>query len=111
MGGFSPTIGIIGTVIGLIHTMESLSSPEKLGPLIAGAFLATLWGVMMANVVYLPISNKLKQATAAEVAHMEIVIQGVLSIQSGASPRAVGDRLRSLLAPKLREAAAQKKSA
>jgi chemotaxis protein MotA len=65
----------------------------------------------MANVVYLPISNKLKQATAAEVAHMEIVIQGVLSIQSGASPRAVGDRLRSLLAPKLREAAAQKKSA
>jgi chemotaxis protein MotA len=111
MGGFSPTIGIIGTVIGLIHTMESLSNPSKLGPLIAGAFLATLWGVMMANVVYLPIGNKLKQATAAEVAHMELVIQGVLSIQSGASPRAVGDRLRSLLAPALREATAQKKSA
>jgi chemotaxis protein MotA len=111
MGGFSPTIGIIGTVMGLIHTMENLSNPSKLGPLIASAFLATLWGVMMANVVYLPIGNKLKQATAAEVAHMEIVIQGVLSIQAGASPRAVGDRLRSLLAPKLREATQQKKSA
>jgi chemotaxis protein MotA len=111
MGGFSPTIGIIGTVLGLIHTMENLSEPAKLGPLIASAFIATLWGVMMANCVYLPLSNKLKTASAAEVAHMELVIQGVLSIQAGASPRAVGDRLRSLVAPKLRENIGQKKTA
>jgi chemotaxis protein MotA len=66
---------------------------------------------MMANVVYLPIGNKLKQATAAEVAHMELVIQGVLSIQAGASPRALGDRLKSNLAPKVRAAMGDKKAA
>jgi chemotaxis protein MotA len=103
-GGFAPTIGIIGTVIGLMHVMTQLEHPEKLGPLISGAFLATLWGVLTANVMWLPIANKLKRATAVEVAFKELIIQGVLSIQAGASPRALGDRLKSSLAPKIREA-------
>jgi chemotaxis protein MotA len=102
-GAFAPTIGIIGTVIGLMHVMTELQHPEKLGPLIAGAFLATLWALLVTNVFFLPISNHLKRITAVEVAYKELIIQGVLSIQAGASPRALGDRLKSSLAPKVRE--------
>lgn len=102
-GAFAPTIGIIGTVVGLMHVMSYLSQPEKLGPLISAAFLATLWALLAANTLFLPISNHLKRKTAIEVAYKELIIQGVLSIQSGASPRALGDRLKSSLAPKIRE--------
>lgn len=97
MGGFSPTLGIIGTVLGLIHTLQNLSDPGKLGPLIASAFLATLWGVMLANVVYLPLANKMKRATGAEVAHMQLITEGILAIQAGASPRVLGERLECTL--------------
>jgi chemotaxis protein MotA len=102
-GAFAPTIGIIGTVIGLMHVMTELQHPEKLGPLIAGAFLATLWALLVTNVFFLPISNHLKRMTAVEVAYKELIIQGVLSIQAGASPRSLGDRLKSSLSPKVRE--------
>src|ERR1051325_2772270 len=61
MGGFAPTLGIIGTVLGLIHVLENLSDPGKLGHLIAGAFVATLWGVLTANVLWLPMGAKLKR--------------------------------------------------
>ena len=61
MGGYSPTIGIIGTVMGLVHVLENLSQPEELGHLIAGAFVATLWGVLLANVLFLPLGNRLKR--------------------------------------------------
>jgi chemotaxis protein MotA len=110
-GAFAPTVGIIGTVVGLMHTMHELEHPEKLGPLIAGAFLATLWALLLANLFFLPISNHLKRKTAVEVAHKELIIQGVLSIQAGASPRALGDRLKSNLAPKVRAAMGDKKAA
>jgi chemotaxis protein MotA len=110
-GAFAPTIGIIGTVIGLMHVMTELQHPEKLGPLIAGAFLATLWALLVTNVFFLPISNHLKRMTAVEVAHKELIIQGVLSIQAGASPRALGDRLKSSLAPKIRAGMGEKKAA
>ncbi len=102
-GAYAPTVGIIGTVIGLMHTMHELAHPEKLGPLIAGAFLATLWALLLANIFFLPMAAHLKRKTAVEVAYKELIIQGVLSIQSGASPRALGDRLKSSLAPKIRE--------
>ncbi|HWC36527.1 MAG TPA: motility protein A [Mycobacteriales bacterium] len=97
MGGFSPTLGIIGTVLGLVHTLQNLSDPGRLGPLIASAFLATLWGVMLANVVYLPLANKMKRATSAEVAHMQLVAEGILAIQAGASPRVLSERLECTL--------------
>jgi chemotaxis protein MotA len=99
MGGYAPTIGIIGTVIGLVHVLGNLSTPESLGHLIAGAFVATLWGVMSANAMWLPISNKLKRVSEAEVASMELVLEGVLAVQSGTNPRMVEQRLRSLLPP------------
>jgi chemotaxis protein MotA len=79
--------------------LGNLSTPESLGHLIAGAFVATLWGVMSANAMWLPISNKLKRISDAEVATMELVLEGVLAVQSGTNPRMVEQRLRSLLPP------------
>jgi chemotaxis protein MotA len=99
MGGYAPTIGIIGTVIGLVHVLENLSDPSKLGHLIAGAFVATLWGVMSANVMWLPLGNKLKRLSDIECAQMELVIAGIINIQAGANPRLVAQKLRSLLPP------------
>jgi chemotaxis protein MotA len=96
-GGYAPTIGIIGTVMGLVHVLEKLSTPDKLGPLIASAFVATLWGVMSANVLWLPLGNRLRRVGQLEAARMEIAIEGVSAIQSGANPRLVAEKLRSLL--------------
>lgn len=94
-GGYSPTIGIIGTVLGLIHVLENLSQPDKLGHLIAGAFVATLWGVLSANVMFLPWGKRIKNSVAMECARMELVIDGVLAIQAGANPRVVASKLQS----------------
>ena len=97
MGGYAPTLGIIGTVIGLIHVLGNLSSPDKLGELIAAAFVATLWGVLSANALWLPLSAKLKRMSDYESAQMEMVLEGVLAVQSGTNPRLVEQKLRSLI--------------
>jgi chemotaxis protein MotA len=97
MGGYAPTIGIIGTVIGLIHVLGNLSTPDKLGHLIAGAFVATLWGVISANAIWLPMSSKLKRMSELEISTMEMVLEGVLAVQSGTNPRLVEQKLRSIL--------------
>jgi len=99
MGGYAPTIGIIGTVLGLVHVLGSLSDPSKLGELIAGAFVATLWGVMLANVVFLPLGSRLKRISELECEQMELAIEGILAIQAGANPRLVAQKLKSLLPP------------
>lgn len=96
-GAYAPTIGIVGTVMGLVHVLENLAAPEELGHLIAAAFIATLWGVMSANVMWLPISNRIKRLSDLECARMEIVIEGVAAIQAGSNPRVVAQKLRSLL--------------
>ncbi len=96
-GAYAPTIGIIGTVMGLVHVLENLAEPDKLGHLIAAAFIATLWGVMSANVIFLPIGNRLKRLGELETARMELVIEGVLAIQAGANPRIIAQKLKSLL--------------
>jgi len=97
MGGYAPTIGIIGTVMGLVHVLENLSQPDKLGHLIAGAFVATLWGVMTANMIWLPVGSRLTRLSQIEAGRMEMVIEGVLAVQAGANPRVVAQRLNSLL--------------
>ncbi len=97
MGGFAPTLGIIGTVLGLVHVLENLSDPSKLGHLIAGAFVATLWGVLTANLMWLPIGNKLTRVGAVTAHHMELIVEGVLSVQAGANPRVVEQKLLSFL--------------
>ena len=92
-GGFSPTMGIIGTVLGLIIVLSNLAEPEKLGESIAVAFIATLYGISFANLIWLPIANKLKLKLAQEKNVKEMIIEGVLSIQQGESPKLVGDKL------------------
>jgi chemotaxis protein MotA len=102
MGGFSPTLGVIGTVAGLVHMLANLSDPGTMGPSIAAAFIATLYGVSSANLLFLPLSNKLKLTSAAEVLGREIVMEGILSIQAGDNPRIVEEKLKAFLAPKQR---------
>jgi len=99
MGGYSPTIGIIGTVVGLIHVLEKLSDPASLGPLIAGAFVATLWGVLMANMFWLPMGAKITRVSDLQAAQMELLVEGITEIQAGTSPRAVRQKLTSLIPP------------
>jgi chemotaxis protein MotA len=102
VGIFSPTFGIIGAVFGLIATMAHLDDPSKLGHGIGAAFVATFWGVFLANGIFLPVSNKLTSMSAKEVAHKRLVIEGVLAIQGGANPRMLDDMLRATLPPKER---------
>jgi chemotaxis protein MotA len=97
MGGYAPTIGIIGTVISLVHVLENLSDPSALGHSIAAAFVATLWGILSANVVWLPIGARIKRISDLECTQMEVTVEGLLAVQAGANPRLVGERLRSLL--------------
>jgi chemotaxis protein MotA len=114
MGGYAPTIGIIGTVMGLVHVLENLDKPETLGHSIAAAFVATLWGVLSANVIWLPLAARLARLSGIEAEEMELVIDGVLAIQAGSNPRLVAQKLRSLLPPDVAaaaEAASQKKAA
>jgi chemotaxis protein MotA len=104
-GGFAPTMGIIGTVMGLVHVLQNLSAPQTLGPSISGAFIATLIGVASANVVYLPVANRLKALSSAEAEERAMVLEGILSIQAGDNPRVVTEKLLSFVAPVDREAA------
>ena len=109
-GGFAPTMGIIGTVLGLIHVLENLSQPEKLGPLISGAFIATLFGVGIANVVFLPVSNKLKEISEEEIELRTVTLEGILAVQAGDNPRTVAEKLRSFIPPSERGDGEDKKS-
>ena len=98
-GGFAPTIGIIGTVMGLVHVLQNLSAPATLGPSISAAFIATLMGVGSANVIYLPVANRLKALSAGEVELRTLTVEGILSVQAGDNPRVVADKLTSFVPP------------
>jgi chemotaxis protein MotA len=103
-GGYAPTMGIIGTVFGLIHVLANLDAPETLGPSISSAFVATLIGVASANVFYLPIATKLKQISEEELHARSLIVEGILSIQAGDNPRVVQEKLITFVPPALREA-------
>jgi len=103
MGGFSPTLGIIGTVLGLIHTLGSTDDAERMATAIAGAFIATLWGVALANLCYLPLSDKLKLRHEEELANLDLITEGVIAIQSGDNPRVVKTKLLSFISPEMRD--------
>ena len=96
-GGYAPTIGIIGAVLGLIHVMENLSDPAKLGSGIAVAFVATVYGVASANLLFLPIAKKMILNTKHEIFIREMIIEGVLGIQAGRSPYYLREHLGSFL--------------
>lgn len=92
-GGYSPTIGILGAVLGLIHVMENLSNPAKLGGGIAVAFVATIYGVGLANLVFLPIANKLKTLVNHQVVWREMLVDGLVAISEGENPRIIEEKL------------------
>lgn len=96
-GGFAPTIGIIGAVLGLIHVMENLSDSSKLGAGIAVAFVATIYGLVTANIVCLPFSTKLKQQLKQQVRQKEIIMEGLYALQAGANPRIIEAKLMAYL--------------
>jgi chemotaxis protein MotA len=99
MGGYAPTIGIIGTIVGLVVVLRTLDRPETIGPLVSAAFVATLWGVLSANFFWLPMSARILRTSDLRTAERELVMAGVVEIVAGVSPRALRVRLRSMLPP------------
>lgn len=103
-GGFAPTMGIIGTVMGLVQVLSNIAEPDKLAGAIAVAFIATLYGVATANLLWLPFGNKLKVKSQLEVTLMELILEGILSIQAGENPRVIKEKLMTFLPPQDRRA-------
>ena len=97
LGGYAPTVGIIGAVLGLIHVMENLTDPGKMGGGIAVAFVATVYGVGIANLLFLPIGSKLKLKAERGSVAKTIIVEGVLAVQLGENPRVIEERLMSYL--------------
>jgi chemotaxis protein MotA len=93
MGGYSPTIGILGAVLGLIHAMENLTAPELLGQGIATAFIATIYGVGFANLIYIPVANKLRAIVHQQTMYREMITEGLLSIAQAENPQAIEEKL------------------
>ena len=97
MGAYAPTIGIIGAVLGLIHVMGNLADPTQLGSGIAVAFVATVYGVSFANLLFIPIGNKIKSVVQEESQFREMLIEGIVSIAEGDNPRIIQSRLYGFL--------------
>ncbi len=97
MGGYAPTVGIIGAVIGLIHVMQNLADPSQVGPGIAIAFVATIYGVALSNLLLIPIANKLKQHIAQQSKFRELVIDGLVSISEGENPKLIKIKLNGYI--------------
>jgi chemotaxis protein MotA len=102
-GGFAPTIGIIGAVLGLIHVMENLSDPSKLGAGIAVAFVATIYGLITANILCIPLSTKLKHLLKEQLREKELIVEGLFLILFGENPRLIERKLHSYLAKRPNE--------
>ena len=97
MGGYAPTIGIIGAVMGLIHVMGNLADPSQLGSGIAVAFVATIYGVASANLILLPVANKLKAQVMRQSRYREMLLEGLLSIAEGENPRSIELKLQGFM--------------
>jgi chemotaxis protein MotA len=102
MGAFAPAFGMIGTLVGLVNMLATLDDPSKIGGGMAVALLTTLYGAIMANIIFLPAAGKLKVRTSNELLAKEIIIEGILSIQSGDNPRIVEQKLKAFISPALR---------
>lgn len=102
LGGYAPTLGIIGTVAGLVHALGNVTDPSKLTGAIAVAFLATFYGIAFANLIFLPVGGKLKVRSEEEVLVKQLMIDGVLSISAGDNPRIVEEKLKAYMPPKIK---------
>ena len=103
MGTYAPAFGMIGTLIGLISMLRTLKDPSQIGEGMATALITTFYGAIMANLIFLPIAGKLKSRTQSEILVKEVIIEGILSIQSGDNPRIVEQKLKAFISPTLRE--------
>lgn len=99
MGGYAPTIGIVGAVLGLIQVMRNLEDPSSLGTGIATAFVATIYGVGFANLLFFPIANKIKAVVARQTQYREMMIEGIVAICEGENPRATELKLKCFISP------------
>jgi chemotaxis protein MotA len=102
MAAYAPAFGMVGTLIGLIQMLQSLSDPSKIGAGMAVALVTTLYGVVFANLVFMPIAGKLKERSKQEILTRQLAIEGICSIQAGDNPRLLKDKLLTFLAPKER---------
>jgi len=103
MGTFAPAMGMIGTLIGLVQMLQNMSDPSSIGPAMAVAILTTFYGSVMANMLFLPMSGKLKNRSSEEVMTKEIMLNGILSIARGDNPRVIEQKLHSFIPPNLRQ--------
>ncbi len=101
-GKYAPAFGMIGTLIGLIQMLSRMDRPEMIGPGMSVALVTTFYGAILANVLFLPLAGKLAARSEEEILHREMIIDGILAIQSGDSPRIVEEKLRAFLSPTLR---------
>lgn len=99
LGGYAPTVGVIGTVVSLTHVLENLSDPTTLGPMIASAFVATLWGLLSANFLWLPIGDRISKISDLELERMHLLMEGLLAVQAGSQPLLLRERLKSMVPP------------
>ncbi|MDI6601748.1 MAG: flagellar motor protein [Thermoanaerobacteraceae bacterium] len=100
---FAPAFGMIGTLIGLINMLKNLNDPSKVGPGMAVALITTFYGSLMAYLIFLPMARKLAYLTKEETLQKELMLEGILSIQSGENPRIIEEKLKAFLAPRVRE--------
>lgn len=103
MGTLAPAFGMIGTLIGLINMLRTLDDPSTIGPSMAVALITTFYGSLLANLIFLPLANKLKLRSKEEILRKEVMVEGLLSIQAGENPRIIEEKLKAFLPPKLRE--------
>ncbi len=103
MGNYGPAMGMIGTLIGLVQMLQSMSDPSSIGPAMAVALLTTFYGSVMANMLFIPLAGKLKNSSTKETLVKELIMEGILSISNGDNPRVVEQKLHSFIAPKLRK--------
>jgi chemotaxis protein MotA len=103
MGSYAPAMGMIGTVIGLVAMLKTMNDPSTIGPAMAVALLTTFYGALLANLVFLPMSGKLKSRSKQEILAREMVLEGILSISKGENPRIIEEKLNSFLPPKERK--------
>jgi chemotaxis protein MotA len=104
MGAFAPAFGMIGTLVGLVQMLQNLSDPSMIGQGMATALLTTLYGAMLSNMVFLPFSGKLEVLASNESLLRDLMIEGIVAIQSGEKPALIKEKLKGFLAPSLREA-------
>jgi chemotaxis protein MotA len=108
MGTFAPAVGMLGTIIGLVQMLIVMEDPSKIGPPMAVALLTTFYGILLANLLFLPIAGKLRTRSRQEILLKQLMLEGIMSIQSGDNPRIVEQKLKAFIAPKERESLSRK---